>query len=568
MEFEILDAEALKALDADALRKYRDEALAAARALLAGDDVSQEAIDNAQAIVDSKAVAEAALAEIEAKEAERLAKAQALRDALGTEDEGEDAEDEAKEGEEPAEESAEAEAKEPVTASGTRTVHVPVRESAASRAAKRQEKPVEEVARPKAAITAAADVPGYSAGQEVDGIDGIKDGVEAVMTSLARTRGATRVEKAIATITLGRTDGLVASNYPDGVSLMDAARDQKRLASEHGKGSLLAAAGWCAPSETLYDLCGSESLDGLIDLPSVQVDRGGVRFTKGPQFADFYAGASFHFTEAQLIAGVEKECVVIPCPTFQDVRLDAFGVCIGVDIPLESAYPEVVQRWTEGTLTAHAHRRSALLIQKALTIAGAAVTVANPWPTATGSILTALELVVMGERQRYRLPFNETMEAAFPFWIKAAIRADLAIRTGVDTLAVTDEQINAYFASRGVRAQFLYNWQPLVGTSTGAGPVIDFPSTLEILVWPAGSLVQGTKDIITLNGVYDSTGLAENRYTALFTEEGISLMNPCHEVRRVSIALQVTGLTAAAIINQDWGTASSTPAAPNVIVGA
>lgn len=567
MEFEILDAEALKALDADALRKYIADALAAARAILAEDDVTQEAIDNAQAIVDSKAAAEGVLGEIEAKDAERLAKAKALRDALGGDADEDADEDEADEAETDGGADAEAEAEEEALVASTRTVTVPVHESAAARAARLQEKPKPTPKRSRATLVASADVPGLSAGQTFDSLDGIADGTHAVLASLARARGSkTRIEKSIATVSLGRDDDLVASRYPDGTSLMAAAANEQRLAGATGAKGLVAAGGWCAPSETLYDLCGEESRDGLFQVPSVQVDRGGLNFTKGPQFSAFYAGNYFNLTEAQVIGGTEKECVTIPCPTFTDVRLEAFGVCIEVPILTEAAYPELVQRWISGTLVAHDHRRSMLLINKALAIAGSAVTVANPWPTASGSVLAAVELVVLGERQRWRLSFNETLEAVFPFWIKAALRADLSIRTGVDMLSVTDQQIESWFAARGIRPQFVYGWQPLTGTSSGAGPVIDFPSTLEILVYPAGALVQGTKDVITLNGVYDSVGLATNNYTALFTEEGISLMNPCREVRRVSLNLQVTGLTAAALINQDWGTAATTPAAPPTVV--
>ncbi len=40
-------------------------------------------------------------------------------------------------------------------------------------------------------------------------------------------------------------------------------------------GNLVAAAGWCAPSETIYDLCEQESMDGILSLPEVTADRGG-----------------------------------------------------------------------------------------------------------------------------------------------------------------------------------------------------------------------------------------------------------------------------------------------------
>jgi hypothetical protein len=77
------------------------------------------------------------------------------------------------------------------------------------------------------------------------------------------------------------------------------ATDQSRLDG----GSLTAAGGWCAPSETIYDLCELESRDGLISLPEVRVNRGGIRFTQGPDWADIFTSSGFCFTEAEDIAG-------------------------------------------------------------------------------------------------------------------------------------------------------------------------------------------------------------------------------------------------------------------------
>ena len=74
-------------------------------------------------------------------------------------------------------------------------------------------------------------------------------------------------------------------------------------------------------------------------------------------------------------------------------------------------------------------------------------------------------------------------------------------------------------------------------------------------MYPAGTFVMLTTDVIRLDAIYDSVGLSTNTYTAIFVEEGIALANVCHDPRRISIDFSVTGLTAAAIINQDFGEA-------------
>jgi hypothetical protein len=43
-------------------------------------------------------------------------------------------------------------------------------------------------------------------------------------------------------------------------------------------GALVAAGGWCAPSETLYSLADMGTLDGVLTLPNVTVKRGGIKY--------------------------------------------------------------------------------------------------------------------------------------------------------------------------------------------------------------------------------------------------------------------------------------------------
>ena len=547
MEFEII--EDLSALDAEALDAYIAAAEAAARELTEDDSATIDLIERALAILDSRDAAKAALESLSTAESERTQRLADVRARATAEPEA-DPEAEA-DPEVEVEVEVEAEA---VAASAAR------RPSALARAAARAPKPKAPVAKPQVTITAAADVPMLSTGQHISFKD-LTGPATDVINSLSRTLGNTRVSKGLATIGLPRTDGLVATAGMTDISdLVDRAGDESRLPG----GSLIAAGGWCAPSETDYTLYDyGESTDGLWNIPSVNVPRGGLSFFRGPQFSDFYAGTFIHQTEAQAEAGTTKSCTTITCPDPVEVRLDVDGVCISVPILTNAAFPELVQRWMTGTMIAHQHKMSAWLLTAALTVAGTAQTIANPWPTASGSILAALELVVLGERQRYRLSENATLEAVFPMWVKGLIRADLAMRTGVDLLQVTDQQIVAYFALRGVRAQFVYNWQDLTITSgTAQLAAADYPANLEVLLYPAGTFVQGTKDVITLNALYDSTKLATNDYTALFTEEGISLMWRRFAPRRIKLAVQVTGLTGAAIVDQDWGTSASTAAAP------
>lgn len=405
--------------------------------------------------------------------------------------------------------------------------------------------------RARPTLTAAADVPGFATGSVLKDLDDVAEGFIQRFSAMPRGKvGSVQNRYGVAHIVKPRTDGLSIDNFRSLQDLLQAASVEERLPG----GSLTAAGGWCAPSETVYDLCTIESTDGLWDLPEVQVNRGGLNFTKGPSFEDFYAYAATAFqTEAEAEAGTLKVCIPVECPPFEDVRLDAAYACVSAGILTNAAYPELIRRYIEGTLIAQRHAVSARMIAAAEAITGAAIPVPDVWPNAL-SILHTLELVAEGERERFRMSRSATLEVILPFWVRPALRADLANRNGVELTNVTDSDLDSHFSNRGIRVQWLYNYQPLALT---AGIATDYPDTLETIMYPAGTFVMLTDDVIRLDAVYDSVGLSTNTYTAIFVEEGVALANVCHDPRRLSITLDVTGLTAAANINQDFGVAGA-----------
>jgi hypothetical protein len=555
MDFEI--PEDVTVLKGEDLAATLTAARAAAKAVnsIADDEFTDENLARLEALTDLIETLEAqSAAEVEAadKRAAARAKAAALTaepEEEATEEEAE-TEDEDGEGEEdvtesPAEEVAEE--KELITASGT-----PAKKEKA-RVVKRAAAAVTAPEIPNRAlpvITAAADAPqaGFSMGATLASLEEVTKGAMERFAAMPRGKvGNVQNRYGVAHITKQRSDGLSIDNYRSVQDLIQAASVESRLPG----GSLTAAGGWCAPSETVYDLCTIESTDGLWDLPEVQVNRGGLNFTKGPSFEDFYAYAVTAFqTEAEAEAGTLKVCIPVECPDFEDVRLDAAYVCISAGILTNAAYPELIRRYIEGTLIAQRHAVSARMIAAAEAITGPAIPIPDVWANAL-SVLHALELVAEGERDRYRMARSATLEVLLPFWVRPALRADLANRTGVDLVNVTDAMLDSFFTNRGLRVQWLYNYQSIA--ATGDGVATDYPDTLETIMYPAGTFVMLTDDVIRLDAVYDSTGLSTNTYTALFAEEGVALANVCHEPRRLSIDFAVTGLTAAALINQDFG---------------
>lgn len=316
----------------------------------------------------------------------------------------------------------------------------------------------------------------------------------------------------------------------------------------------VAAAGWCAPSMTLYDLCELETVDGILQLPEINITRGGIFFTTGPDFATIFGGTGYwNFTEAQVIANTVKPCMEIPCPPFTELRLNALGVCITGGLLQRRGYPELVARFIRGALIAHLHRVNAFVI--AQMAAGSTLVDFDPIPagslvgdSTSSGLLAAAEMVAVDMRYRNRMACDAMLEVVLPCWAKAQIRADLSRRTGVDLLSVSDSDIDRYFADRNLNVRWVYDWQDAYsGVVTGPGAALPgittFPATVEFLIYPAGTWVKGVDSIVTLETVYDSTKLSTNQYTALFTEEGVLVAKMCPDSRRVVYPLCPTGAT-------------------------
>jgi len=391
-------------------------------------------------------------------------------------------------------------------------------------------------------ITAAAEVPGFATGQP---LDDLKDVTKAFIAKAAgfprQLVPNTYIRSNVATFTRSfEEDFTVPESGMSDESFMDMfnrAGTEQRLSG----GSLVAAGGWCAPSETFYDLCVTESMDGLIDLPEVGVRRGGIRFTKGPAFEDIYTSAGFFQTEAQAESGTPKPCVEIDCPSFEEIRLDVSGICVQAPILTRVGYPELVRRWVEGTLVAQAHKESAEVINRMVAVAGAATTLTG----GAGSgfdLLAGLEWSAITQKYRWRMRLNATLEVVLPVWAKSVIRSDLALRQSSEPSNISDAQISAFFSARGLRVQWVYDWQALDTTGTaGEACVAPVPATIQALIYPAGTFVKGTADVISLDTVYDSTNLQKNMYVAAFAESGFLVANRCYDACLIAVPTCILG---------------------------
>jgi hypothetical protein len=181
---------------------------------------------------------------------------------------------------------------------------------------------------------------------------------------------------------------------------------------------------------------------------------------------------------------------------------------------------------------------NAKILANLATKAGAAVTTPG-LGSASGDLFETLLLVSDNIRQKYRLSINESLEVIMPYWARDAVKADLARRSGNGVAPPSDADVQAIFASANTSVQFVYDWEELPDAAT------DWPATIPALVYPAGSFIKGTADVINLSAVYDAASLAVNTYTGLFFEQGILVAQMCYGATAVEIPVCTAGRTGA-----------------------
>lgn len=426
-----------------------------------------------------------------------------------------------------------------------------------------------------ATMTAAADVPGFAAGQALTRFADLQTAVSArldrypaapvnrrnIMTGPNRPvdaydpdaparrfeirqfarHGAVQIRRDFPEELRMRDGG------PEPLSIAEYAASQRRLpggslvasaqqAVAAGR-SLTAAAGWCAPSETLWDLVELETTDGILDTPEIQASRGGFQIPEngGPNFSTIWSGignsGDTHLTEAEVIADTNKVCYDIPCPTFEDVRLGVDYVCLTGGLLQRRGYPEVVGRFSRGAMVALAHKINMGVVAAMVADSGSAVVVpADPnGDDAISGLLGAVDLAITDIKYRARMGFTQTIEIVLPMWVLVQLRAAATRRRGVDMVSLNDAEIMGWFAQRNAVPRFVYDWQDQYsgggGTTPGGSSALTaLPQTVQFLAYPAGTWVKAVQDVVSLDTIYDSTKLTTNEYTAIFAEDGWAML--------------------------------------------
>lgn len=327
---------------------------------------------------------------------------------------------------------------------------------------------------------------------------------------------------------------------------------------DNDSGALVASGGHCAVPETIYTFCDVTPASGLLTLPAANFGpRGGIRRPLDPDFTELYNTLPFRYTEEELTATnpdgtavVTKPCIEIPCTEWEEIQVDAIGLCVTAGILQKRGFPEEIERFLKEVTKAH-------LIKVSIWSILDMIAVSNPYTIpsigggAAGAFLNGLALRATLIRQQENLPHDALVEGESPAWVLEVAKADMAIQQGREVKAITDQEIDGWLTTKNIRVQWLQHWQKL---PTGS---VRWPTSVQVLLHPAGAFVQHLENVIEVGTLYDKAMLQKNRYMELFTEDEYAVDKRCKVSEIITVPLCANGsygapetITCAATVNE------------------
>jgi len=399
-------------------------------------------------------------------------------------------------------------------------------------------------------LVATADIPGLAQGSRLTDMSGLVAAMQARVRTVGVTaRGMDAPRHQVATLNRQFKHVLERDANPKQISdVLTAASDMS---------ALTAAGGWCAPSEISYDLFNIVCEDGMLDLPTVGINRGGIRFPISPDFSSLSGNpALWSWNETQDIAAVTgtdqsgtKTCGRVPCPTFTEVRLECNGVCLTVGNLMDDAYPELIENHTRLLFAYNAHQMNLRRINK-LVAASVAVSgftgMGGVGDSTVNNVLGALALQAIDYRAKFAMCQDAPLEVVLPYWVLEMMRSDLRRRNGIELISVADSYLMDLFDAINIRIQFVGDWQLRTAGYPGAsGGILAWPTQVQALMFAPGTFVLGNGLQLNLGVIRDSVLNETNDFTAAWMEECWLIAKLGHESRLITINVCSNGRTGA-----------------------
>lgn len=415
----------------------------------------------------------------------------------------------------------------------------------------------EQSTQPTVAITAAADVAGFSAGGTVEPTQ-VGQAFANRMRSLSAIASRHGNGEQVPVVTL------TASGVPEDRTLRrnDWAANTRRMDQVTSRSAIVAAGGLCAPLaiDYSYGTIGVQDRPIRDSLPGFQAERGGIQYRRdlspvtntdevnGPRSATgTWSMQNDKDAEPVDSTSPRKALWVVDCPDTETAEVEALTLQLEFSNVTSRFDPETLQANTDAAMIWHSRFAENYLLgklqEKSKTMTSQQVL------GATRDLLVTLDKAQAYYRSAHRLNANVQLRTILPAWAKALMRADItrAMSFSLETLNVTDAVIDAWFNSRNVSPVWHLDGDavategtadpdatpPVAGTPDIAAQqymlaaeneeVPPFPAQVDFLLHPEGHFTHLDGGTLDLGIVRDSDLIERNRYRQFSeTWEGVA----------------------------------------------
>ena len=417
--------------------------------------------------------------------------------------------------------------------------------------------PVISVSEPaKVAITAGADIPGYTAGSTIDSIQDVAVAMEKRIHSLRRVNGGDGEQHIVASFT---------TSYPEDRTLTtDAESNATKINAVAGPEALVASGGHAAPFEVKYDIFGlGSTTDRPVRdaLPKFQADRGGIRFVTPPTLVRFSSGTVYDYDSAVGVWTSANDSAETPSPATKNsltvtaaqentVATDAVTLQLQFGNLMTRAYPELIARHNELALVQHAREAELNLISKiaAGSTAVNAHVATTEAPTLVGfarDFLVQVRKAAVAYRSRHRIDAGTRLKAIVPAWIFDAMAADLALNMpGDGTLGAGEAEIKGYLAGSNVDLVASLDLNSFGAQGGSAARLLEFPDQIVWYLFSEGTFLFLDGGTLDLGIIRDSSLVGTNDYK-MFIETFENVAKVGIESLAITSSLSINGVAAA-----------------------
>lgn len=386
------------------------------------------------------------------------------------------------------------------------------------------------------AITAGADIPGYTAGSPLDNMNVVAEAMAKRLHGLRRVNGGDGEQHIVASVT---------TSFPEDRTLtQDAESNWAKINAVTSPEALVASGGHAAPFETKYDIFGLGTTARPVRdaLPRFQADRGGIRFVTPPVLSSYGNAVGVWTNAVDTNPGTDvKASLTVSAAAEQTVATDAVTLQLQFGNLMTRAYPELIARHNELGLIQHAREAEQNLLSK---IASASSAVTTTSLIGFGrDFLVQLGRAAAAYRSRHRLEADAPLRAIIPAWVKDAMAADLALAMPGDGTLNAYAEIDGYVASRGVALSASLD-QNVFGAQSASAALNEFADSFTWYLFAEGSFLFLDGGTLDLGIIRDSTLVGTNDYK-MFVEtfEGIAFIGV--EALVITSTISINGVAAA-----------------------